>query len=295
MRGTGEVQFGVSAGGSIVTGVSEAEARVLARLDGSLPLSATYRLAAEVGIPARRWRALLDLVEGLGVLECHPIDGPPTAVLLEGRGPLVDDVCLALRRGGIDSLVGAGAGVDLTSEPGFPRPSPPPGAQPAARQRTGPSGGAAAPALAVVVGPIALDPRSGDPWLRRGVPHLPVVVEGSRAAVGPLVGPGLQGPCLWCLDLHRTDRDESWPAVLAQVCGAPGEVVRRDAVAETDPALAHLVAGSIALFARRLLSGADVPAGVSVEVSLPWPRMDHRRWTIHPHCRRRHPSPDVAV
>ncbi|GAA6524499.1 hypothetical protein [Intrasporangium sp. DVR] len=275
-RTAGEVQFGVSPGGSIVTGVSEVETDLLSRLDGTLSLHASYRLAAEAGVPASRWRALLELVDRLDVLAPHSAagtqDGPPAAcpptVVLEGHGSLVEDVCLLLRRGRLDAVVvstralaaSAGRGGDPGTRPG----------------------------LAVVAGPLALDPRSGDPWLRQGVPHLPVVAEDTRATVGPLVEPTLTGPCLWCLDLHRADRDAAWPTVLAQVCGAPGDLVPPDSGAETDPALAHLVAGCIALFARRLLGGAAVPPGISVEVSLPWPRMDHRRWAIHPRCRRRH-------
>src|SRR3546814_2169449 len=49
------------------------------------------------------------------------------------------------------------------------------------------------PPLVVVLGALALDPRSGDAWLRSGIPHLPVVVEGLRATVGPLVEPTLTG------------------------------------------------------------------------------------------------------
>ena len=280
LRAPGEVQFGVSPGGSIVSGVSEVELHALTRLDGSLSLSSSYRLAGEAGIPVGRWRALLDLVERLGVLEWQPSGGPPIrpavtppTVVLDGPGPLVDDVCALLRRGGIDSVVEL---APLSTASASASPDTPPGTR---------------PALAVIIGPMALDPRSGDGWLRRGVPHLPVVAEDTRATVGPIVDPSLTGPCLWCLDLHRTDRDVAWPAVLAQLCGAPGDVVAHDARAATDPALAHLLAGCVALFTTRLLSGGDVPSGVAVEVSLPWPRMDHRRWTIHPRCPRRHRSP----
>jgi hypothetical protein len=260
-------------GGSIITGISEPEAELLALLDGSLSIEASYRHAGEAGVPARRWRALLDLVEDLGVLERSGDRAPRTPVILDGRGDLVDEVNLALCRGGIDSVIRAGTGLDL-----------PPGAPggPELRRHE-----AAAP-LAILFGPSALDPRSGDPWLRQGVTHLPVVTDGPRATVGPLVDADLRGPCLWCLDLHRTDRDASWPALVAQVCGSPGDVVRREAIPDSDPVLAQLVAGCVALFARGHLAGIPAPVGVSVEISLPWPRMDHRRWPIHPHCRRRH-------
>ncbi len=272
-RTTGEIQFGVTAGGPIVTGVSEAEARVLARLDGTVPLDTSYRFAGEVGIPARRWRALLDLIAEIGVLERFSPEQPCRTVLLEGRGALLEELCHVLRRGGVDALVGA---------------APSSGGAPDAEPTTDPP-------LVVVLGAMALDPRSGDPWLRSGIPHLPVVVEGLRATVGPLVEPTLTGPCLWCLDLHRTDRDASWPVVLAQVCGSPSDVVHRDAVPDTDPALVQLVAGCIALFARRLAGSDSLPAGVAVELSLPWPRMDHRRWTKHPRCPRNHSAGSAEV
>jgi hypothetical protein len=32
------------------------------------------------------------------------------------------------------------------------------------------------------------------------------------------------------------------------------------------------------------LDGQEVPRGVSLEVSLPWPRVEQRRWTDHPLC-----------
>ena len=33
------------------------------------------------------------------------------------------------------------------------------------------------------------------------------------------------------------------------------------------------------------LAGHPLPAGVSVEVHGPWPRVEHRRWTRHTDCR----------
>ena len=51
---------------------------------------------------------------------------------------------------------------------------------------------------------------------RHGIAHLPVVLDEDRIRVGPLVIPGLT-PCLTCLDLHRTDWDRAWPALLPQL------------------------------------------------------------------------------
>lgn len=49
-----------------------------------------------------------------------------------------------------------------------------------------------------------------------GHEHLPVVIDEDRVRIGPLVRPG-QTPCVSCHDLHRTDWDPAWPALLAQL------------------------------------------------------------------------------
>lgn len=46
--------------------------------------------------------------------------------------------------------------------------------------------------------------------------HLPVVIDEDRVRIGPFVRPG-QTPCVGCHDLHRTDWDPAWPALLLQI------------------------------------------------------------------------------
>jgi hypothetical protein len=288
-RRDGEVQFGVLPDGPIVTGVTPTEVALLAGLDGVRPLEATCLDAQRAGVASQRWRALLDLLADLGLL--HPpaggaavprprIGGDPCGltsqavaearpprrhVVIDGDGSLVEDIVSLIRRSGVEEITHGRHGVDRVI------------ADPCSHDVD----------LVIIVGPVAVDPRRGDLWLRHRVPHLPVVPAGSATTVGPLVGAG-DGPCLWCLDLHRTDRDQAWPTLMAQVCADAGVVVPDAARAqgELEPALAQLVAGSVALFTTRLLAGERPPAGVSVEISLPWPRMDHRRWTPHPLCLR---------
>src|SRR6187549_1346673 len=109
-RRPGEVQFGVLEGGPIVTGVTPDEARLLGRLDGTLPADALGVVAKASGVSRRRWRVLLDLVVRLGVLEPAPddvtVDPPPPGVaapgaprvLIEGSGPLALDLAHLLGR-----------------------------------------------------------------------------------------------------------------------------------------------------------------------------------------------------
>lgn len=56
------------------------------------------------------------------------------------------------------------------------------------------------------------DPEHADPWLRAGVPHLPVTVAGRAALIGQVVQPG-RTACLRCRELARTELDPSWSVV----------------------------------------------------------------------------------
>ncbi|MCU1538574.1 MAG: hypothetical protein JWP82_2925 [Humibacillus sp.] len=306
-RRPGEVQFGVGEGGPIVTGVSADEARLLARLDGTMPPDALGAVAGAVGVSGRRWRVLLDLVARLGLLEptgatrvsgsagaagaagatataaaraTRPVPrqrtdhrDDPVDVLVEGPGSLSTALAevLAAEPG---LRVSHGSGDDVSVPVTSPRP---------------------VPGLVVLVADVALDPRRGDVWLAREVAHLPVVTTGppvravgARTVVGPLIGPLVgpragapDAPCLWCLDLHRSDCDDAWPTVMAQVAG-----LRGDAMPVTAAGLPHLVGGLVAALLARWLDGDPPPPGVALEVSLPWPRLDHRRWRAHPRCRQ---------
>ncbi len=95
-------------------------------------------------------------------------------------------------------------------------------------------------------------PRMRQHWLRRDVPHLPIVAADRSVTVGPLVEPGT-GPCLYCGQLTRTDADPAWPAIAAQLWGRAA------------PHHSLLAVGSVAAFAARLLlarldSGSPDPA-----------------------------------
>jgi len=317
-RRPGEVQFGVLEGGPIVSGVTPDEARLLGRLDGTLPPDALDLVARASGVSRRRWRALLELVGRLGLLEpvAVPRSDRPAAsgrvarsgshVLVEGDGSLARDLRQLLEpdvagTAGTDGTDGGGdpadggdpAGADATADGAGARHAVAPMDAVAATDDTAVEGSMPAqPDAVVLVADIALDPRRGDLWLRRGVPHLPVVTTGSRAVVGPLVDGTAGTPCLWCLDLHRSDRDAAWPTVMAQLATVPVDSFSpwsrpRPGAGPPglgEPGLSQLVAGTVAALVARSVAGEPPPPGVAVEVTLPWPRIDHRRWLAHPRC-----------
>ena len=72
--------------------------------------------------------------------------------------------------------------------------------------------------LAVLVGYYVLAPWHLSFWLRRDVPHLPVVFSDTGVRIGPVLTPG-SGPCLYCLELAHSDEDPAWPALATQLLG----------------------------------------------------------------------------
>lgn len=111
---------------------------------------------------------------------------PP--VVVDGWGPLADEVVAQLRRCEVPVLGGAhaadGAELALTA-------------------------GGWAPEVVVVVAEGRAPRWAGAPWQARGIPHLPVVIGQDRVVVGPLVLPG-RTACLGCAQ-------DAWPA-----SGGPG-------------------------------------------------------------------------
>ncbi|NDL61043.1 ThiF family adenylyltransferase [Phytoactinopolyspora mesophila] len=111
-----------------------------------------------------------------------------------------------------------------------------------------------------------------------GVPHLLVRVVETTGVVGPLVVPG-SSTCLHCLDLHRTDRDRDWPAVVDQVARKPTTTPPCDASLAT--AVASMAAGHVLGY----LDGYDVASvNGTVDLELPYGLPRRRSWRPHPDC-----------
>lgn len=112
----------------------------------------------------------------------------------------------------------------------------------------------------------------------RGRAVLPVVGQHGRVVVGPWTGlPG--GPCLHCLDLHRTDHDPAWPQLAARLDDPLSEVEPRQ-----PPEVLDLVEALVLLLVRR----EGPPRGhydpLSYEVGEERPHLVTRRWPPHPAC-----------
>lgn len=125
----------------------------------------------------------------------------------------------------------------------------------------------------------APDPVTAEPLITSGTPHLYAGVVEATGVVGPLVLPGDTG-CAGCLDQVRTDRDPTWPRLVAQWRSG-----RQRRVPACDLALAAAVAGLAASHALAFLDG-DAPsaAGVRWEASLPGCDWHAKPVWAHPAC-----------
>ncbi|MFJ1897835.1 MULTISPECIES: ThiF family adenylyltransferase [unclassified Streptomyces] len=120
------------------------------------------------------------------------------------------------------------------------------------------------------------DPRTAEPWVASGTPHLYAGVIEATGFVGPLVLPGGTA-CAGCLDLHRRDRDPEWPRMLAQ-----WQSGRRTAVQACDLGLATAVAGLAAAHALAFLDG-ELPACTGARWEAALPLLDWRSERIRAH------------
>jgi len=320
-RGPGSLQLGVCPDtGVVLDGLSAAELDLVESLDGSQDLHALYAGAAAAGIDAARLSAMITTLDEHHLLvddvtdraRLFPLDEPlrrrllPDAqavaaayrlsgdgydrmaarsthhVLISADGDLPGALADLLTAGGIGRVsVGSHAVNTLDRDLRGHRSG-------GEVTTLGPKANLAnspelpdLPDLVVLAAMGAISPDAGMPWLRRGIPHLPLVVQGHRTQVGPLILGG-DGPCLSCLDLHRRDRDPAWPAVLSQLSGrgpfSPAAPVSLEST------LTAMTIGAAAMIVHTCLDGQPVPGDLSLELSLPWPTTQSRRWFAHPLC-----------
>jgi len=207
------IQVGIDHPVVVVSGVTFALESVIAGLQAGVPLSGALLLGREGGASAATVTRLIEQL-GPALVEhgtCGPVARP--IVVVDGAGPTSERLRVLLRE--LDLVGGAAA-----------RPSNTP------------------PALAVLIGHYVLQPDRHTHWLRRDVPHLPVIYGDAGVRIGPLVHPGA-GPCLVCVELAHVDLDPAWPALACQL-------VRRTAATET-PRLSMEVAARVAALAHDLL------------------------------------------
>ncbi|HWM34944.1 MAG TPA: hypothetical protein VNR36_11975 [Pseudolysinimonas sp.] len=184
-RTPSSVQFGVDEP-VVIDDVGPGLERMLSALRAGISRSGWQMLAREAGIDPPEARALLRRLGPVLAGDAAIASPPAQRVLVTGTGAIATTLASLLRESGVLAV-----------------------------------GREAQPDLAVLVAEWVIGPDDAAHWLRRDVPHLPIVGSDRAITVGPFVEPG-RGPCIYCLQLTRRDADPAWPAIVTQLWGRPG-------------------------------------------------------------------------
>ena len=240
------LQIGVDPARLVLREVSTAEERMVAALGIGVSRSGLDMIATSFGGSLQDVPRLLRALKPL--MHAQPERPAPPRVSVVGRGHTVERIA--------DILALAGAAVSVSGS--------------TVEDDT---------QLGIVVGHYVLDPESYGFWLRRDLPHLPIVFGDDSVMIGPLVEPG-STPCLYCLEHYRRDADPSWSAIASQLWG-------RRASSETALVAAEVAARVSRLVVSRLESGSHLTrgrAGRSFRLNVDSGELTRRDWMPHPEC-----------
>ena len=233
------IQFGVTRPTVVLHDLDLATEKMIAALTAGVSRSGLAMIARAAGAAEDAVEALLTRLRPV-MLPPHP--PVPDPIVIAGSGLLADRLAGLLAGAGVPLLLARSTAAAEFAEAGF----------------------------AIVIGHYVLDPALHGLWLRRDVPHLPVILGDTSVAIGPLVEPG-RTACLYCLQRHASDADPAWPAIASQLWG------RRS------PAETELVASEVAaIVARMVLSGS--PASDQISVDAQTGQLSRRSFAVHPEC-----------
>jgi len=239
-RSPSSLQFGVDEPLVVLDEVDAGTERMVAALVGGISSTGFDMMARGAGVSTDAAAELLSQLEPVLAPEAADASARRARVAVSGDGPLADELRRVLRD----------EGVLAESD-----------------QST--------PDLAVIVAGWVISPEDHGTWLRRDIPHLPVVVGDGGVTVGPLVEPG-DGPCLYCVQLARTDDDPAWPAIATQLWTRPTPELSGVAVVEA----AGFVARTVLERLRRGVGDA-----VSRRLASSTGEVSSRVWMRHAMCR----------
>jgi len=236
-RSPSSLQFGVDRPLVVLDGMDEGTERLIAALVGGISPSGFDMMVRSAGLASEEAAELLTRLEP--VLD-RETAAPAARVAVGGDGPLADQLRQVLQSEGVLAAPGD-APLDL----------------------------------AIIVAGWVIAPEDHGSWLRRDIPHLPVVICDGAVTIGPFVEPG-SGPCLYCMQLTRTDDDPAWPAIATQLWN------------RSTPAMTPLAVAEAAAFtARRVLERVSFGPGNATSWSLAVTdgSVSSRAWTRHALCR----------
>ncbi|WP_181397175.1 TOMM precursor leader peptide-binding protein [Cryobacterium arcticum] len=273
-RSPDTIQLGIDRPLAIVPGVTAPLEGVIDALRAGVPWSGALMLGREAGASDAATTALLQALApalldtdarpaAAGPAEAEPAaearapatHRPVAVVHVDGAGPTARRIRQLLADLGLTVLQPGQAGPD--------------------------------PSLAVIVDHFVLSPERHNRWLRRDLPHLPVLFSDTEARIGPLVEPGA-GPCLTCLELDRVDADPAWPAIATQL-------LHRTAPTETTRVGIEVAATVAAIVHDRVFAASNEFAATSIAIDAESLSVRRRAHRPHERCGCRFLPENVIV
>ncbi|HEU4849279.1 MAG TPA: TOMM precursor leader peptide-binding protein [Terrimesophilobacter sp.] len=255
-RSPTSLQLGVDEPRARFDHVTVAEERLLAALTVGSTATGIQVIGANSGLTKAQIAGFQTaIVPALETAQGSPAKGSPAAshtVVVSGAGPTADRLAWRLTEAGLDPRATGASPGDAVAAPAL-----------------------RSAAIAVVVGHYVLDPEFYGLWLRRDIPHLPIVFGDTGVRIGPLVEPGA-GPCLYCLDRYRTDADPAWPAIASQLWGLRSTAETPFLASETATVAARLLANRLA--------GLPAPAATSITIDAATGEQSRQGHVAHPDC-----------
>jgi bacteriocin biosynthesis cyclodehydratase domain-containing protein len=240
------LQIGVDPARVVLREVTTAEERMIAALGSGVSRSGLEMIAGSSGASERDVSGLLRKLKILLLPELT--ERPPARVSIVGSGQTVEQIAATLALANVSVTVSATVSEQHSD-------------------------------LGIAIGQYVLDPDSYGFWLRRDLPHLPVVFGDDSVQVGPLVEPG-SSPCLYCLEHYRRDADASWSAIASQLWG-------RRSSSETALVAAEVAARVARLVLLRLETGRPSTRSMtarSFRIAVDSGEVTRRDWMPHPDC-----------
>jgi hypothetical protein len=252
------LQFGLDRPRVVLQEVSHADEMVIAALVTGVSSSGARMIGRSAGLDDHGFARLMRSLEP--ALEHAVHQTVPASVVVTGDGETAHL---------IRALLGASGVVILADEP------------------------EAHPEIAVLVAHFVIEPEDHGRWLRRDIPHLAVVFGDETVRVGPIIRPGA-GPCLYCLERHRTDSDSAWPAMASQLWRRRSCLDSSLMAQEVATTVARLVfthrmphriespTARVDATARDNAAAADDAAAIEIDAATGERML--REWRSHPDC-----------
>jgi bacteriocin biosynthesis cyclodehydratase domain-containing protein len=255
------IQLGIDRPLAVFPGVTPALEQVVVALRTGIPPSAALLIGENAGACPAEINALLRALQPALLRVAAPARPAPkqagdTTVCVDGTGPTAQRIRMMLHDLGF--VIEAHA-PDADSHAAF----------------------------AVIVGHYVLEPKRHGHWLRRDIPHLPVLFSDTQIRLGPLVEPGI-GPCLYCLELRHLDDDPAWPAMA-------GQLLNREAPTETPRNSIETATRVAGIVADRLHFGQNGLAATTLLVDAETRRVRRRANQPHARCGCRSLPENVTV